>query len=100
MNEFYLISGSSQTVRDYDWITRHIDGCEHAELVDVTNAFGVIGVMGPNSRALLGRVTDADLSNEAFPFATAKLISVGAATVRASPTSGNWDGSFTCPPIR
>jgi 4-methylaminobutanoate oxidase (formaldehyde-forming) len=83
LNEFYIISGSSQTVRDYDWITRHISRDEHAELADVTNAFGVIGVMGPNARALLGRVTDADLSNESFPFGTSKLISVGLATVRA-----------------
>jgi len=42
-----------------------------------------LGVMGPNSRPLLSRLTDADLSNAAFPFGTAQQISVGFATVRA-----------------
>jgi heterotetrameric sarcosine oxidase gamma subunit len=82
-DEFYLISGTAQTWRDLDWIRRDIRGQEHAEAVDVTNAFGVLGVMGPNARALLGRVTDADLSNEGFPFGTAREIGLGMATVRA-----------------
>jgi 4-methylaminobutanoate oxidase (formaldehyde-forming) len=33
--------------------------------------------MGPNSRALLSEVTDADLSNEVFPFGTAREIEIG-----------------------
>jgi 4-methylaminobutanoate oxidase (formaldehyde-forming) len=82
-DEFYLISGTAQTVRDQDWISRHIRPDEHAELLDVTGSIGVLGVMGPHSRALLQRVTDADLSTAAFPFGTAKQISIGAATVRA-----------------
>jgi 4-methylaminobutanoate oxidase (formaldehyde-forming) len=34
----------------------------------------MFGVMGPQSRDLLSTLTDADLSNEAFPFATAQEI--------------------------
>ena len=82
-DEFYLVTGTAQAVHDSDWITRHIQPHEHAELVDVTEAFGVIGVMGPNSRALLQRVADADLSAEAFPFGTAREIGIGQATARA-----------------
>ena len=81
--EFFIVTGSSQTVRDFDWITRNINASERAELVDVTGAFSIIGVMGPKSRTLLSRVTDADLSNEAFPFLSSRLIGVGHATVRA-----------------
>jgi 4-methylaminobutanoate oxidase (formaldehyde-forming) len=81
--EYFIVTGSSQTVRDFNWITRNIRDNEHAELVDVTSAFSIIGVMGPNSRALLSRVTDADLSNAAFPFLSSKVISIGHATVRA-----------------
>jgi len=82
-DEFYLISGTSQTVRDQDWIRRNLQAGEQAALTDVTEAYSVIGVMGPNSRALLGHVTDADLSNQAFPFGTAQVIDIGMATVRA-----------------
>jgi 4-methylaminobutanoate oxidase (formaldehyde-forming) len=81
--EFSIISGSAQTVRDFDWITRNLRPEEHAEPLDVTNAFSILGVMGPNSRALLSQVTDADLSNAAFPFLHAKLMSLGHATIRA-----------------
>jgi 4-methylaminobutanoate oxidase (formaldehyde-forming) len=82
-DEFYLVSGSSQTVRDQDWIRRNLRPEERAALVDVTEAFSVISVMGPNSRSLLLRLSDADLSNEGFPFGTSQTIAIGQATVRA-----------------
>jgi 4-methylaminobutanoate oxidase (formaldehyde-forming) len=82
-DDFYLITGTSQTVRDADWITRHVQPGEQAVLQDVTAAFGVIGVMGPRARELMGRVTDADLSNEAFPFGTSQVLAIGQATARA-----------------
>jgi sarcosine dehydrogenase len=49
----------------------------------VTEFYSVIGVMGPNSRTLLSRLSDVDLSNAAFPFGTAQTISLGMSTVRA-----------------
>jgi len=82
-DEFYLVSGTSQTVRDADWIRRNLRAGERAELTDVTEAYSVIGVMGPDARALLLRVTEADLSEQAFPFGTAQTIGIGMATVRA-----------------
>jgi 4-methylaminobutanoate oxidase (formaldehyde-forming) len=81
--EFYLISGTSQTMRDLDWVRRNLRSGERVEMTDVTEAFAVIGVMGPNSRALLARVNDADLSNAAFPFGTSQSIEIGMATVQA-----------------
>jgi sarcosine dehydrogenase len=81
--EFYIITGTSQTVRDADWILRNRNAGERAELVDVTEAFSVIGVMGPKSRSLLGKISDADFSNEAFPFGTFQSIAMGWTTVRA-----------------
>ena len=40
--------------------------------------------MGPNSRALLQKLTSADLSNAAFPFGTSREIEIGYAHLRAS----------------
>jgi len=82
-DEFYIITGTAQAVRDASWISRHIRPGERADLAEVTERFGVLGLMGPNARQLLGRVTDADLSNEAFPFGTAQFVNVGGATVHA-----------------
>jgi sarcosine dehydrogenase len=81
---YLIVTGSGQTTRDADWIRRHILDGAHATLSDVTGAYAVLGVMGPRARDLLGRLTRADLSNEAFPFATSREIWLGRALVRAS----------------
>ncbi|MFD1599377.1 GcvT family protein [Halobellus rarus] len=60
---------------------------EHApETVSVTveeGAKSTIGLWGPKSRLLLQRVTDADVSNDGFPYFTAKRIYVGEVPVIA-----------------
>ena len=43
-------------------------------IYDATSAFTMMSVQGPKSRDLLSRITDADLSNEAFPYFTAQHI--------------------------
>jgi glycine cleavage system aminomethyltransferase T/glycine/D-amino acid oxidase-like deaminating enzyme len=53
----------------------------HAFVTDVTAAYAQINIQGPHSRALLQSVTTADLSNEAFPFRTAREIDLGFARV-------------------
>ncbi|MBM4373663.1 MAG: GcvT family protein [Deltaproteobacteria bacterium] len=53
----------------------------HAFACDVTSGYAQINVQGPRSREVLQAVTDADLSNEAFPFRTAREIAVGFARV-------------------
>jgi 4-methylaminobutanoate oxidase (formaldehyde-forming) len=47
-----------------------------AALTDVTSAYAVLHVAGPAARAILERVTDADLGDEAFPFLAARRIDV------------------------
>ena len=83
-HEYLWVTSAGSPVRDLDWLRRHTDPSWQVEIVDVSDAWAVIGVMGPRSRDLLGRITTADLSNEAFAFGTSRLIDVGPATVRAS----------------
>jgi 4-methylaminobutanoate oxidase (formaldehyde-forming) len=47
----------------------------------MTGAFGQLNIQGPKSRELLQSITTTDLSNEAFPFRTAKEIDIGFARV-------------------
>jgi 4-methylaminobutanoate oxidase (formaldehyde-forming) len=82
--EFMIITGTAQTTRDFDWIQSHIDAGGRAALVDVTRGLSIIGVMGPQARVLLGRLTETDLSNAAFPFLASRVIDLGRATVRAT----------------
>ena len=81
--EYLIVTGTTQTIRDADWLNRRVHPEENAVLVDITRSLSVIGVMGPNSRTLLSRVTDANLGNEAFPFRHSQVINLGMATVRA-----------------
>jgi len=83
-DEFLLVSGSAQPVRDRDWIRRNIPADRHVAVVDVTSSYAVYGVMGPRSRDLLRAVSRADLSNEGFEFGSSREIDLGYATVRAT----------------
>ena len=69
--EFLIVSSAATTERDKDHITRNMPAGARAELVDVTSALAVFGVMGPRSRDLLAALTDADLSDAAFRSAPA-----------------------------
>jgi heterotetrameric sarcosine oxidase gamma subunit len=82
-DEFLIFSSAASTERDLDHIRRRLPPSGVA-VVDLTSGYAVYGVMGPRSRDLLSRLTDADLSNEAFGFAQSKAIDLGYATVRAT----------------
>ena len=56
---------------------------ENVTITDVSEAFGVIGVMGPNARALIASLTESDVSHEAFPFGAARWINLGTSSVLA-----------------
>jgi 4-methylaminobutanoate oxidase (formaldehyde-forming) len=59
------------------WIERHTPNDAHAIATDVTSGYGQINIQGPRSRELLQPLTSEDLSNEAFPFRTAREIDMG-----------------------
>jgi 4-methylaminobutanoate oxidase (formaldehyde-forming) len=79
-----VITGSAQTVRDMDWIRRHVQPHEHALLTDVSAMFCVLSLMGPNARELLARVSPDDLSAQALAFSHTREIDLGLARVRAA----------------
>ncbi|MFM7045871.1 MAG: aminomethyltransferase family protein, partial [Ilumatobacteraceae bacterium] len=65
---------------------RHVEahlrrGLVDAVATDVTGGLAQINVQGPRSRQLLQSVTSADLSDDAFPFRTAREIDIGFARV-------------------
>ncbi len=71
-----------------DTAHRHVETCmhrhfgdHHAIVTDVTAGYAQLNVQGPRSRELLQSITSADLSNESFPFRTARHIDIGFARV-------------------
>ena len=83
-NEFFILTGSAQATRDFAWIERHIGEDQHAALVDVTSAWCVVSLMGPNAEALLRTLSRDDVSKTALPFSSTRVIDVGYARVRAA----------------
>ncbi len=78
----FLVVVTDTMVRHAEtWLKRHIPEGAHAFVTDVTSAYGQLNVQGPNSRALLQKLTTTDLSNTAFPFRTAREIDIGFARV-------------------
>ena len=82
-DRFYLISAAAAERHDHDLLWRNLPEDGSARLDNVTLANGVLVLAGPQARTVLGTLTDADLSNEAFPWLTGQEILVGVVPVRA-----------------
>jgi dimethylglycine dehydrogenase len=74
---FFLVGPGAAHDYDFDFLTKSMprDGSVH--LRDVTNQYGVLVLAGPNSRKVLEKIADADVSNEAFKWLTMREIPVG-----------------------
>jgi len=82
-DRFYVLSGSSWEVKDMDALIQSKIKGERVEVENITNAWGNLIVAGPRSRDLLGRLTEADLGNEAFRWLTGQTIRVADVPCRA-----------------
>jgi len=81
---YMVVTGCATENRDLHWIAQSIPAGAHAFVTNISSAYAVLAVMGPRSRQLLSRLTDADLSNDAFPFLASREIDLGYAPVRAT----------------
>jgi glycine cleavage system aminomethyltransferase T/glycine/D-amino acid oxidase-like deaminating enzyme len=85
-SRFLLVTGTAFGSHDLAWITQQLRRDNAATGVyarDVTSAWACYGVWGPRARDLLSGLTDTDLGNDAFPYLTARHISIGAVPVVA-----------------
>jgi 4-methylaminobutanoate oxidase (formaldehyde-forming) len=82
--EKFLVVASDIIHRRIEPLIRRATGDgEVVTVTDVTSGTTLLTVQGPASRELISRLTDADLSNEAFGYLTARHIHVGYAPVLA-----------------
>jgi 4-methylaminobutanoate oxidase (formaldehyde-forming) len=81
---YLIVSGVACQNRDMDWLKRNKSEDEWVVINDVTSAYAVVTVMGPRARDTLSKLTEADISNEGFRFATSREIDIHHAVVRAS----------------
>ena len=81
---FMVVTAGATEERDFNWLHSHIPEDAHAVLTNVTSGFVTLSIMGPKARDLMSTLTDTDMSNDAFPFATSQEIFMGYGKVRAS----------------
>jgi len=84
--EFMVVTAAACHTRDLAWLRhqREALGLTGCWITDVTPGIAMLGLMGPNSRPLLEKLTGEDFSNAAHPFAWSREVEIGYATVRAS----------------
>ena len=82
----FLVVATDTAHRHVQWlIERAIEQLNaNAVVTDATGGLAQINVQGPRSRELLQSLTDTDLSDEGYPFRTAREIAIGFARVRCT----------------
>jgi glycine cleavage system aminomethyltransferase T/glycine/D-amino acid oxidase-like deaminating enzyme len=81
-DRFLVVTSAASQTRDWAWLRRACRGHD-VGLTDVTEQYTVLGVMGPESRAVLQSLTETDLSNDAFEFGAIRPIGISGAEVLA-----------------
>jgi glycine cleavage system aminomethyltransferase T/glycine/D-amino acid oxidase-like deaminating enzyme len=83
-DSFLVVTGTAYGTHDAAWLRKQARRRQaDVRITDATGSLVCYGLWGPRSRDLLGRLTPADLSNEAFPFMTAQDITVADGPARA-----------------
>lgn len=81
-HEYMVVTAAASGTRDEAWLRRACRGYD-VTVTDVTVDLAMLGIMGPNSRALLSDLTKSDLGKESFPFGTSQEIEIAGHRVRA-----------------
>ena len=81
--EEFLMIGSGMAERYHQRFFQMVEAPATLEFKSLTNAWAGFNVAGPNARALLQRLTNTDLSNEAFRFMRSARITIAGIEVVA-----------------
>ena len=80
-NRFLLCGPTLALERDFDWLRKHLKADEDVELRKGSDRDAALMVMGPKSRTLLSRLSNADLSDSSLPWlSVTELVVAGCAT--------------------
>ena len=82
-DRFLLVSGTAFGGHDLAWLRKHLPTDRSVEVRDISSALVCFGIWGPRTRDILGRLTRDDLSNDGFPYLTAREITLGHVPVTA-----------------
>ncbi|HET9250448.1 MAG TPA: FAD-dependent oxidoreductase [Actinomycetota bacterium] len=76
-DRFRVVTGGGSGQHDRAWLLARRQPDERVQLTVRTGSLFALGLWGPRARDVLQAVTDVDVSNEAFPYMTARYLNVG-----------------------
>jgi dimethylglycine oxidase len=82
-NRFWMFVGEGTLPQDLVWVKQFAPADGSVVINDISNSYTALGLWGPNARKVLEKVTATDVSNEGFPYMSARWIDVGMAQVYA-----------------
>ncbi len=82
-DRYLVVAGDVIHTHVESWLKRNTPAEAHVCISDVTSSYAILNVQGPRSRELLGGLTSADLSNDAFAYRSLREIDIGYARVLA-----------------
>jgi len=100
---FHVVTGSAFIGNDLAWLRMHRqpeDG--EMEIRDITMEWACLALWGPKAREVLKKVTEDEVSNEAFPYLHAKFIHINGTQIWAQRVSyvGELGWELYAPPER
>jgi len=74
--EYLVVVTDTMHHHAFAWMRKHIPTDAHVFVSDMTSAYGQLNIQGPKSRQLMQSLTNADMSNDSFPFRHAREIDI------------------------
>ncbi len=83
-DSFMIVTGTAFGNHDLSWLRNHLPDDGSVTAQDITTALACFGLWGPRARDILATASDADLSNDGFPYMTWRRIEVAGVWCRAA----------------
>ena len=80
---FLMITGTAVGNHDLGWLRKHLPGDDSVMLIDRTPGRVCFALWGPTARDILAPLTRDDVTDEGFPYLTARAITIGTVPVYA-----------------
>jgi 4-methylaminobutanoate oxidase (formaldehyde-forming) len=80
-DRYFVVTGTAFGNHDLGWVRKQQERLGEGDAVaihDATSAYACFGIWGPRARDILAGLTTADLGNHAFPYLSARRVSIGA----------------------
>ncbi|MEP7133300.1 MAG: FAD-dependent oxidoreductase [Chloroflexota bacterium] len=86
-DKFWVITGSGFIANDLAWLQMKSQLDDDVTIRDITEEWTCLAVWGPKARPVLSKATQDSVTNEAFPYLTAKFITINGVRVWAQRVS-------------